>query len=279
MNAEFIRTLNTELVITKEDIILALTEAEVPFKRSMKKADLMEVLLNAIETVEAQDAHDRMNANNGTEAVEISEAVATSLEHEEEEIYAASLSDAFNGWKRAEAFYHIKSMKLYEVLRDDKGNPCESFKSYVNYFRGGEVYGVKYAMAMHYVNLYLYVYPHNDAFKWYSTRLLIKLIKPMKNEETRGLILEAVESGRINEHLTLEELSEVLDDILGTSEEVDGEKAEAEDGGDYTDSDTCDISDEALDEAVEIMEAFLEVNAHDNTVTEAWYRILKKLDR
>jgi hypothetical protein len=286
MNTNYLRTLNTEDVITKEDIILALTEAEVPFKKSAKKSDLMEVLIEAIEkaeaeVVEAQEAHDRMNANNGTEAIKM-EAHVTSLEAEEEEIYAASLSDAFNSWKRAEAFYRIKSMKLYEVLKDEEGNPCKSFKSYVNDFRGGEVYGVKYAMAMHYVNLCLYVYPHNEAFKWWNTRLLVKLIKPLKNEETRALVLDAVEEGVINDRLTLEELSEVLDTILGnTSEEIDGNEAEAdtEGEGEYGSSDTCDISEEALDEAVDIMEEFLEANAHDNTVTEAWYRILKKLDR
>ena len=279
MNTKFLRTLDTAIVKTKEDIILALTEAEVDgWKKNMKKTDLMEVLLNAIEATEKTEVE--VNVIDPHEAhVEISEAVTTSLEHEEEEIYAASLSDAFNGWKRAEAFHRIKSMKLYEVLRDEEGNPCKSFKSYVNDFRGGEVYGVKYAMAMHYVNLYLYVYPHAEAFRWYNTRLLVKLIKPMKDEETRSLILEAVEDGRINDRLTLTELTEVLDNILGiTTEEVDGMEAEDE-GGKYDSSDTCDISDEALDEAVEIMEAFLECNKHDNDVTEAWWRILKKLDR
>lgn len=295
MNINYLNTLNTEAVITKEDIIIALTEAEVEgWKRSMKKSDLMEVLVNAIEEAEAENKEDIMNTEakrteaevnviNSSEAHVEAEAHVTSLEAEESKIALMAFCDAHNAHERAEAFYRIASMKLYEVLKDEDGNICKSFKAYVNDFRGGEVYGVKYAMAMHYINLCKYVYPQRACFEDYGTHLLINLIKPLKDEATRGTILEAVDNGLLSENMTSKEFKEAVNSILGEVKEAEAEvsnEAEAEvKGNGYEVSNTCEVSDEAIDKAVDIMEAFLDCNAHDSEVTSAWFTILKALDR
>lgn len=297
MNTNFLNNLVTELIETKEDIIIALTEGEVEgWKRSMKKADLMEVLVNAIEEAEAEatnkedimnteaiKAEAEVNVINQNEAHVEAEAHVTSLEAEEATIHACMTSEAFNAKQRAEAFYRIATMKLYEVLKDEEGNACKSFKSYVNDFRGGEVYGVKYAMSMHYINLCKYVYPQREAFTWYGTHLLVNLIKPLKNEATRGIILEAVDANILNENMTSKEFKEAVNALLGEAKEAEAEvsdEVEAEvRGNGYEASNTCEVSDEAIDKAVDIMEAFLECNAHDSEVTSAWFTILKALDR
>lgn len=297
MNTNYLVNLNTEEVKTKEDIILALTEAEVEgWKKSMKKADLMEVLVDAIGTsvsaeyveslINEEEAKDMSEVNviNSNEAHVEAEAHVTSLASEEATIHACMTSEAFNAKRRAEAFYRIATMKLYEVLKDEEGNACKSFKSYVNDFRGGEVYGVKYAMAMHYVNLCKYVYPQREEFSWFGTHLLVNLIKPLKNEDTRGIILEAVDNYILNEKMSSKEFKEAVEALIGGKEaEVkEGEavaEAEAEVSEEYASSNTCEVSDEAIDKAVDMMEAFLEANAHDSEVTHAWHIILKALDR
>lgn len=290
MNTNYLANLNTEMVITKEDIILALTEGEVKgWKKSMKKLDLMEVLLNAIEEVEAVKAKEETTMETTTNVIDANkahveaEAHITSLEAEEAEIRGNILTTNHCAKETAEAFFRIKEMKLYECLRDSEGNTCKSFKEYINVFRNGEVYGVKYAMAMHYVNLCKYVYPHREAFTWYGTHLLVNLIKPLKNEETRGIILEAVDANILNENMTSKEFKEALEALLGNTEAEavteEASEAEAEASSEYSDSNTCEVTDEAIDNAVEMMEAFLEANAHDSEVTHAWYIILKALDR
>lgn len=297
MNTNFLNNLVTELIVTKEDIIIALTEGEVEgWKRSMKKADLMEVLVNAIKEAEAEaenkedimnteakKAEAEVNVINQNEAHVEAEAHVTSLEAEEAKIALMAFCDAHNAHERAEAFYRIATMKLYEVLKDEEGNACKSFKAYVNDFRGGEVYGVKYAMAMHYINLCKYVYPQRACFEDYGTHLLINLIKPLKNEATRGTILEAVDNGILSENMTSKEFKEAVNSILGEATEAEAEvsnEVEAEvRGNGYEMSNTCEVSDEAIDKAVDIMEAFLECNAHDSEVTSAWFTILKALDR
>ena len=298
MNTNYLVNLNTEEIKTKEDIILALTEAEVEgWKKSMKKADLMEVLVDAIGTsisaeyveslINAEEAKDMSEVNviNSNEAHVEAEAHVTSLEAEEAIIAVMAMSDAHNAHERAEAFYRIANMKLYEVLKDEEGNACKSFKSYVNDFRGGEVYGVKYAMAMHYINLCKYVYPQKACFEDYGTHLLINLIKPLKNEATRGIILEAIDANILNENMTSKEFKEAINTLLGEAKEAEVDasnetEADAEvKGNGYEVSNTCEVSDEAIDEAVDMMEAFLEANAHDSEVTHAWHIILKALDR
>lgn len=291
MNTNYLRTLNTEMVITKEDIILALTEGEVEgWKKSMKKIDLMDVLVNAIDEAEAtnikEDAMKKTNTIDSNEAHVEAEAHVTSLEKEEAIISVEGGAIALSSKRRAEAFYRIQTMKLYEVLKDEDGNICKSFKSYVNDFRGGEVYGVKYAMAMHYVNLCKYVYPQYRGFEFFGTHLLVNLIKPLKNEETRGEVLEAVKCGILNENMTSKEFKEALEAIIGgegnnaeaeteVSDETEGEVV----GNGYTTSNTCEVSDEAIDNALEVLYEFLECNAHDAEVTHAYNVILKALDR
>ena len=290
MNTNFLKTLNTEMVITKDDIILALTEGEVKgWKKSMRKIDLMDVLVNAIEEVEAMNKEDAMKNTNiidSNEAHVEAEAHITSLEKEEAIISVEGGAIALSSKRRAEAFYRIQTMKLYEVLKDEDGNICKSFKSYVNDFRGGEVYGVKYAMAMHYVNLCKYVYPQYRGFEFFGTHLLVNLIKPLKNEETRGEVLEAVKCGILNENMTSKEFKEALEAIIGgegnnaeaeaeVSDEAEGEVI----GNGYTASNTCEVSDEAIDNALEVLYEFLECNAHDAEVTHAYNVILKALDR
>ena len=289
MNTNYLRTLNTEMVITKDDIILALTEGEVEgWKKSMKKIDLMDVLVNAIDEAEAVEANKEEATMKTTNIIDSNkahveaEAHVTSLANEEAEIRGNILTTNHCAKETAEAFYRIKEMKLYEELRDSNGEVCKSFKEYINVFRNGEVYGVKYAMAMHYVNLCKYVYPHRKAFTWYGTHLLVNLIKPLKNEATRGAILDAVDNGILTDSMTSKEFKEALNAILGnTSEDTEAEASDEGEviGNGYEASNTCDISDEAIDEAVEKMEAFLEVNAHDSEITSAWYVILKALDR
>ena len=290
MNINFLNTLVTDIITTKEDIIIALTEGEVEgWKRSMKKSDLMEILVNAIEEADTIKAKEETTMETTTNVIDANkahveaEAHVTSLETEEAEIRGNILTTNHCAKETAEAFFRIKEMKLYECLRDSEGNTCKSFKEYINVFRNGEVYGVKYAMAMHYVNLCKYVYPHREAFTWYGTHLLVNLIKPLKNEETRGIILEAVDANVINENMTSKEFKEALEALLGNTEAEavteDTSEAEAEASSEYSDSNTCEVTDEAIDNAVEIMEAFLEANAHDSEVTHAWYIILKALDR
>ena len=290
MNINFLNTLVTDIITTKEDIIIALTEGEVEgWKRSMKKSDLMEILVNAIEEADTIKAKEETTMETTTNVIDANkahveaEAHVTSLETEEAEIRGNILTTNHCAKETAEAFFRIKEMKLYECLRDSEGNTCKSFKEYINVFRNGEVYGVKYAMAMHYVNLCKYVYPHREAFTWYGTHLLVNLIKPLKNEETRGIILEAVDANVINENMTSKEFKEALEALLGNTEAEavteETSEAEAEASSEYSDSNTCEVTDEAIDNAVEIMEAFLEANAHDSEVTHAWYIILKALDR
>lgn len=277
--------------MTKAMMIKALKEAEVKVNAKATKAEV-EALYNAtfnkeedtMKEVEVKATEAEVKVIDSNKAHVEAEAHVTSLEAEEATIRGALLNDAWNAKQRAEAFYRIKEMKLYEVLKDAEGEACKSFKSYVNDFRGGEVYGVKYAMAMHYVNLCKYVYPQREAFTWYGTHLLVNLIKPLKDEDTRGIILEAVDNYILREDMSSKEFKEAVEALVGGKEaEVkEGEavaEAEAENGNEYATSNTCEVSDEAIDEAVDMMEAFLEANAHDSEVTHAWHIILKALDR
>jgi hypothetical protein len=276
--------------MTKANMIKALKEAEVKVNAKATKAEV-EALYNAtfnkeedvMKEAEVKAVEAEVNVINSNEAHVEAEAHVTSLEAEEAKIALMAFCDAHNAKERAEAFYRIATMKLYEVLKDEEGNACKSFKAYVNDFRGGEVYGVKYAMAMHYINLCKYVYPQRACFEDYGTHLLINLIKPLKNEATRGTILEAIDANILNENMTSKEFKEAVNSILGEAKEAEAEvsdEVEAEvRGNGYEVSNTCEVSDEAIDKAVDIMEAFLECNAHDSEVTSAWFTILKALDR
>lgn len=267
--------------MTKANMIKALKEANVKVNAKATKAEI-EALYSA--TFNKEDATMKTtNIIDSNKTHVEAEAHITSLEKEEAIISVEGGAIALSSKRRAEAFYRIQTMKLYEVLKDEDGNICQSFKSYVNDFRGGEVYGVKYAMAMHYVNLCKYVYPQYRGFEFFGTHLLVNLIKPLKNEATRGEVLEAVKCGILNENMTSKEFKEALNTILGnTSEDTEAEAVVDESeviGNGYEASNTCEVSDEAIDNAVEKIEAFLECNAHDNEVTSAWYVILKALDR
>lgn len=279
--------------MTRKAMIEALKEAEVKVNAKANKAEV-EALYNAtfnkeedtMKEVEVKAVEAEVNVINSNEAHVEAEAHVTSLEAEEAIISEEGGAIALSSKRRAEAFYRIATMKLYEVLKDEEGNVCKSFKSYVNDFRGGEVYGVKYAMAMHYVNLCKYVYPQYRGFEFFGTHLLVNLIKPLKNEETRGEVLEAVKCGILNENMTSKEFKEALEAIIGgegnsaeaeaeVSAEVEGEVV----GNGYTTSNTCEVSDEAIDKALEVLYEFLECNAHDSEVTHAYNVILKALDR
>lgn len=267
--------------MTKANMIKALNEANVKVNAKATKTEV-EALYN--ETFNKEEiTMKEANIIDSNKAHVEAEAHVTNLATEEVEIRENILTVNYCAKDTAEAFYRIKEMKLYEELKDSNGNTCKSFKEYINVFRNGEVYGVKYAMAMHYVNLCKYVYPHREAFTWYGTHLLVNLIKPLKNEETRGIILEAVDANILNENMTSKEFKEALEALLGNTEAEavteETSEAEAEASSEYSDSNTCEVTDEAIDNAVEIMEAFLEANAHDSEVTHAWYIILKALDR
>ena len=267
--------------MTKANMIKALNEANVKVNAKANKAEV-EALYN--ETFNKEEiTMKEANIIDSNKAHVEAEAHVTNLATEEAEIRGNILTVNHCAKDTAEAFYRIKEMKLYEELKDSNGNTCKSFKEYINVFRNGEVYGVKYAMAMHYVNLCKYVYPHREAFTWYGTHLLVNLIKPLKNEETRGIILEAVDANILNENMTSKEFKEALEALLGNTEAEavteETSEAEAEASSEYSDSNTCEVTDEAIDNAVDIMEAFLEANAHDSEVTHAWYIILKALDR
>lgn len=267
--------------MTKANMIKALNEANVKVNAKANKAEV-EALYNATFNKEETTMETTTNVIDANKAHVEANTHVTSLATEEAEIRGNILTTNHCAKETAEAFYRIQTMKLYEELKDEDGNICKSFKSYVNDFRGGEVYGVKYAMAMHYVNLCKYVYPHREAFTWYGTHLLVNLIKPLKNEATRGIILEAVDNDILSDSMTSKEFKEVLNAILGnTSEDTEAEAFDEGEviGNGYEASNTCEVSDEAIDNAIEKMEAFLESNAHDNEVTSAWYVILKALDR
>ena len=266
--------------MTKANMIKALNEANVKVNAKANKAEV-EALYN--ETFNKEETTMKTtNIIDSNKAHVEAEAHITSLANEEAEIRGNILTTNHCAKETAEAFYRIREMKLYEELKDSNGEACKSFKEYINVFRNGEVYGVKYAMAMHYVNLCKYVYPHREAFTWYGTHLLVNLIKPLKNETTRGTILNAVDNGILSEGMTTKEFKEALNAILGnTSEDTEAEAVDEGEviGNGYEASNTCEVSDEAIDEAVEKMEAFLEANAHDSEITSAWYVILKALDR
>lgn len=268
--------------MTKANMIKALNEANVKVNTKATKAEV-EALYNETFNKEETTMETITNVIDANKAHVEAEAHVTSLATEEAEIRGNILTVNHCAKDTAEAFYRIKEMKLYEELKDSNGEACQSFKSYINDFRNGEVYGVKYAMAMHYVNLCKYVYPHREAFTWYGTHLLVNLIKPLKNEATRGAILNAVDNGVLSESMTSKEFKEALNAILGnTSEDTEAEAVADEGeviGNGYEASNTCEVSDEAIDEAVEKMEAFLEANAHDSEITSAWFTILKALDR
>ena len=285
MNTNYLMTLNTEMVITKEDIILALTEAEVNgWKKSMRKNDLMEILLNAIDKAEAmntkEDAMKNTNIIDTNEAHVEAEAHVATLEDEEETIRLTTVCDNMNAYDRACAFNRIYLGKKYVSLKNEEGNACASYKEYFK-LRGGKVYGVAYAMGMHYVNLCKWVYPQRETFKFWNTRCLVALIKYMKKDETRAKVLEAVDNFYLNEHMTLEEVKECLEGMFVNAVETAEVEADVEETSDgmYENSNTCEVSDEAIDKAVDIMEAFLECNAHDSEVTSAWFTILKALNR
>ena len=285
MNINYLNTLNTEAVITKDDIILALTEGEVDgWKKSMRKIDLMDILVNAIDEAEAmntkEDAMKTTNIIDTNEAHVEAEAHVATLEDEEETIRLTTVCDNMNAYDRACAFNRIYLGKKYVSLKNEEGNACASYKEYFK-LRGGKVYGVAYAMGMHYVNLCKWVYPQREAFKLWNTRCLVALIKYMKKDETRATVLEAVDSFDLNDGMTLEEVKEYLEGVFADGKETaeaDVEETETAEGM-YGNSNTCEVSDEAIDKAVDIMEAFLECNAHDSEVTSAWFTILKALDR
>lgn len=285
MNTNFLNTLVTDIITTKEDIIIALTEGEVEgWKRSMKKSDLMEILVNAIEEADAIKAKEETtmkeaNIIDSNKAHVEAEAHVTSLEEEEAIIAMEGDCIALGTKRRAEAFYRIAIAKKYEVLKDEEGNPCKSFKSYVNDFRGGEVYGVKYTTAMNYVNCVKYVYPQYSDFAFWGSHLLFALIKPLRNKETRSDILEAIKANILNKYMKEADFKNTIKDILGEAKEAEAVDEGEVVGNGYEASNTCEVSDEAIDEAVEKMEAFLEANAHDSDITSAWYVILKALDR
>lgn len=288
MNTNFLNTLVTDIITTKEDIIIALTEGEVEgWKRSMKKSDLMEILVNAIEEADAVKAKEETtmketNVIDANKAHVEAEAHITSLEDEEAIIAVESDCIASSTKRRAEAFYRIATMKKYEVLRDEEGNICKSFKSYIKDFRKGEVNGVKYTTAQNYVNCVKYVYPQRKTFEFWGSHLLFALIKPLRNKETKDVVLEAIDNNILNEHMKEADFKNTLKIILGETTEAEAEAVADEGeviGNGYEASNTCEVSDEAIDEAVEKMEAFLEANAHDSEITSAWYVILKALDR
>lgn len=292
MNTNYLMSLNTEMVITKDDVILALTEGEVDgWKKSMRKNDLMEILFEAIDKVELdyfnaeamntkEDAMKEANIIDTNKAHVEAEVHVTTLEDEEETIRLTTVCDNMNAYDRAFAFNRIYLGKKYVSLKNDEGKPCASYKEYFK-LRGNKVYGVAYAMGMHYVNLCKWVYPQRETFKFWNTRCLVALIKYMKKDETRAKVLEAVDSFDLNEHMTLEEVKEYLDSMFTDAVETAEAEADVEETSDgmYENSNTCEVSDEAIDKAVDIMEAFLECNAHDSEVTSAWFTILKALDR
>ena len=270
--------------MTKKEMIKALAKAEVKVNAKANKAEVEALYKATFENKEEATMETTTNVIDANKAHVEAEAHVTSLEAEEAEIRGNILTTNHCAKETAEAFFRIKEMKLYECLKDSEGNTCKSFKEYINVFRNGEVYGVKYAMAMHYVNLCKYVYPHRETFTWYGTHLLVNLIKPLKNEETRGIILEAIDSNILNENMTSKEFKEALEALLGNTEAeaVTEEASEAEaeiTGNGYTASNTCEVSDEAIDNALEVLYEFLECNAHDAEVTHAYNVILKALDR
>lgn len=277
--------------MTKAMMIKALAEAEVKVNAKATKAEV-EALYNAtfnkeeatMKEAEVKATEAEVNVIDSNEAHVEAEAHTTSLEAEEATIALMAFCDAHNAKERAEAFYRIATMKLYTSLKDAEGEACKSFKSYVNDFRGGEVYGVKYAMAMHYVNLCKYVYPQRACFADFGTHLLVNLIKPLKNEDMRGIILEAVDNNLLREDMSSKEFKEAVEALVGGKEaEVkEGEavaEVEAEVSNEYASSNTCEVSDEAIDNALEVLYEFLECNAHDAEVTHAYNVILKALDR
>ena len=292
MNTNYLMTLNTEMVITKDDVILALTEGEVDgWKKSMRKNDLMEILFDAIDKAELnyfnadamntkEDAMKTTNIIDTNEAHVEAEAHVATLEDEEETIRLTTVCDNMNAYDRACAFNRIYLGKKYVSLKNEEGNACASYKEYFK-LRGNKVYGVAYAMGMHYVNLCKWVYPQRETFKFWNTRCLVALIKYMKKDETRAKVLEAVDNFYLNEHMTLEEVKECLEGMFVNAVETAEVEADVEETSDgmYENSNTCEVSDEAINKAVDIMEAFLECNAHDSEVTSAWFTILKALDR
>lgn len=258
--------------MTKANMIEALKEAEVKVNARATKADV-EALYNA--TFNKEEANMKENVINQNEAHVEAEAHVTSLEAEEAIIAEEGDCIASSTKRRAEAFYRIATMKLYKTLRDEDGNICKSFKSYVNDFRGGEVNGVKYSTAMNYINCVKYVYPQYKDFEFWGSHLLFALIKPLRNEATRGKILEAIKSDVLNRYMKEAEFKTAIKDILGEATEAEAGVS----GNGYELSNTCEVSDEAIDKAVDIMEEFLDCNAHDKEVTSAWFTILKALDR
>lgn len=289
MNTNYLNALDTTLVITKEDIILALTEGEVDgWKKSMRKNDLMEVLLNALDEAEAMntkedimEAEVKVNTINPLEAHVEAEAHVVTLEEEEETIRLTTICDNINAYDRACAFNRIYLGKLYTSLENEEGEACSSYKEYFK-LRGGKIYGVAYAMGMHYVNLCKWVYPQRVAFKHWNTRNLIALIKYMKKEEERARILEAVDSFDLNDRMSLEEVKEYLEAMFSDTEaeEVDGIEGEAEAEVDTEEGEgKYALSDEAIDNALEVLWTFIDNNAHDTEVNDAYLIICKALDR
>lgn len=220
----------------------------------------------------------KTNIIKSTEAHVEAEAHVVTLAEVEEDIRLTNIMEAHNTKKRAEAFYRIYTLKLYETLKNEEGVPCNNFKSYVKEYRGGEVYGVKYAMAMHYVNLCKYVYPQREDFVRYGVNILIPLIKYLKSEEDRGVILEAVDNGTINADLSTSALKDILEDMFGGKEGEAEVKAEAEVPEEEVESKYA-LSEEAIDNALEVLWQFIENNAHDTEVNDAFLLISKALDR
>jgi hypothetical protein len=271
--------------MTKKAMVEALKARGIEVNANMKKAEV-EALYTEAENqrMEAQEAMDKINANRGTTPIE-AEVHVRGLEAIEVDMQAHAYGINKSTTDLAHDFYEVYIGKQYEALKDEEGNSCKSFKSYINDFRGKKLFGVTYGMAMHYVNVHKHVMPHRpEEFAFYAIRVLIALVPYMKDEDKRGEVLRLVDNGTINDSMNLEEVKEVLEvefPQTKEAEDIDGMEAEGNTEAEesYEDSNTCDISEEAMDEAIEIMEEFLECNAHDNKVTEAWYRILKYCDR
>ena len=297
MNTTFLNTLNTTLVITKEDIILALTEGEVDgWKKSMRKNDLMEVLLKALDEAEAMntkedimEAEIKVNTINPLEAHVEAEAHVRGIEDIEADMkYHYEMGNACIV-DLAHDFYEAYISKAYEghygtIDEEGVSHPCKSFKSYINDFKGGKLYGVSYGMAMHYVNVHKHVMPHRpNIFRYFTIRVLIALVPYMKDEEKRGEVLHMVDNFSITSDMNLEEVKEVLEAMFSDTEaeEVDGTEGEAEAEVDTEEDEDNKyaVSDERIDEALDNLYEFLCNNAHDASLDVDYLIIRKALDR
>lgn len=290
MKTNYLKTLDTSLVITKEDIILALTEAEVSgWKKTQKKLELMEVLLNAIDEAEeaekaearkegktmnkktaskknnkkeasaqkASKKEDKKTAQKADKKTEAKAEKMTTLKVERGRIALAIEAQNTQNVEIADALNRIKTLKLYEEASAD------NMKDYINNKCNGKLYGMTYSTVNMYINAMNYVYSLKNEdgttmFASYGMHLIQALVVPCRYHSAE--VVKAVKACRIRPTMSLASLKEVIKAEGWTSPKAQKEGKEGSTAEAEADSAEAEGKTAQKDKSVKVDNAILTVN-------------------